>query len=111
MALFQTDPETLSKLLVYGESFPDYPKGFVPPSLTDPNYVPPNKSGPLLAYAYFMIPFTTLTVILRLWVRNRVKGMVFGWDDWLIIPGLVRYESNPPRFAHKLTRFSYLPWE
>jgi hypothetical protein len=110
MALFKTDPETLTKLLTYAASFPDYPKDFVPPPLTDPNYVPPNRAGPLLIYAYFMIPLTTLTVIARLWVRKRVKGMIFGWDDWLIIPGLVRYESNPLCFAHKLTRLSSLPW-
>jgi hypothetical protein len=90
--LLKDNPKTVAQLLAYAARFPDFPKGFVPPSLTDPNYVPPNKSRPLLLYAYFMVGFTTVAVILRLWIRKWVKGMRFGWEDYLIIPGQVREE-------------------
>jgi hypothetical protein len=91
--LLKEDPTTVAELLAYAATFPDFPKNFVPPSLTDPNYVPPNKSRPLLIYAYFMLGFTTLAVTLRLWIRKKVKGMAFGLDDYLIIPGQVREEQ------------------
>jgi hypothetical protein len=103
MALLKEDPKKLAELLAYASTFPDFPKPFTIPSLTDPNYVPPNRSGPLLIYCYFMLGFTTLVVGLRLWIRKRVKGMIFGWDDWLIIPGQVRYKNIFMCFAHKLT--------
>jgi hypothetical protein len=90
--LLKEDPKTIAKLLTYAARFPDFPKNFVPPGLIDPNYVPPNKSRPLLIYAYFMVGFTTLTVILRLFIRKWIKEMLFGWDDYLIIPAQVREE-------------------
>jgi len=91
--LLKEDPTKVAELLAYAATFPDFPKNFVPPSLIDPNYVPPNKSRPLLIYAYFMLGFTTLAVTLRLWIRKRVKGMDLGLEDYLIIPGQAR-ETN-----------------
>jgi hypothetical protein len=89
MALFKEDPKKLIALLNYASKFPDFPKNFSPPSLTDPNYVPPTNYTGLEVFAYVMAPLTTIAVISRLWIRKRVKGMLFGWDDWLAIPGQV----------------------
>jgi len=36
-----------------------------------------------------MAVIMTAIVCVRLWIRKWVKGMVFGLDDWLAIPGLV----------------------
>jgi energy-converting hydrogenase Eha subunit A len=83
------DPKTVLEFLKYASTFPDYPKNFVPPSLIDPNYVPPTNYIRLEIYTYFMAALMTIVVAARLWIRKRVKGMKFGWDDWLAIPGLV----------------------
>jgi hypothetical protein len=92
--LLKEDPKKVAQLLAYAATFSDFPKNFVPPSLKDPNYVPPNKSQPLLIYAYFMIGFTTFVVVLRLWIRKRAKGMDLGPEDYLIIPGQVCEEQT-----------------
>jgi len=89
MALLKEDPATIAALLEYAMQFPDFPKNFSIPSLADPNYEPPDRGPPIEKYAYAMMGLTTWTVIARLWIRKRVKGMVFGWDDWLIIPGQI----------------------
>jgi hypothetical protein len=94
--LLQQDPSKVVALLNYASSFPDFPKNFTLPALVDPNYVPPNKSHPLEMLCYVMAALTTVTVVLRLWIRRRVKGMVFGADDWLIIPGQVRASCMTP---------------
>jgi hypothetical protein len=83
------DSKRVAELLKYASSFPDYPKNFVPPGLLDPNYVPPTNYARLEMYTYCMTVLMTVIVCVRLWIRKRVKGMVFGWDDWLVIPGLV----------------------
>ncbi|KAF1808895.1 hypothetical protein P152DRAFT_476982 [Eremomyces bilateralis CBS 781.70] len=87
--LLEEDPDKLIALLEYGATFPDYPKNFTLPGLLDPNYVPPNKSRPLEVLCYCLAAISTIVVFLRLWIRKRVKGMMFGWDDWLIIPGQI----------------------
>jgi hypothetical protein len=92
--LLKEDPKKVVQLLAYAATFPDF-KGLNPPDLSDPNYVPPNNSPLILIYAYVLAGLTTLTVILRLWIRRRVQGMVFGWDDYLIIPGQVGVRQNP----------------
>jgi hypothetical protein len=83
------DPKTILEFLNYASTFPDFPKGFVPPSLLDPNYVPPTNFIRLEVFTYIMMVLMTATVAARLWARKRIKGMVFGLDDWLAIPGLV----------------------
>jgi energy-converting hydrogenase Eha subunit A len=83
------DPKTLLEFLHYASTFPDYPKNFTPPGLLDPNYVPPTNYVRLERYTYVMAAIMTIVVVIRLWIRKRIKGMVFGWDDWLAIPGLV----------------------
>jgi hypothetical protein len=105
--LLKEDPKKVAQLLTYAATFPDFPKNFVPPSLTDPNYVPPNKSQSLLIYAYFMIGFTTLVVALRLWIRKRARGMVFGLEDYLIIPGQVCEEQILQDLPRGLTILRY----
>jgi hypothetical protein len=87
--MLNEDPKVITELFAYAATFPDFPQNFTPPSLLDPHYVPPNRSHSIIIYAYFMIGFTTLAVIFRLWVRKTVKGMVFGWDDYLILPAQV----------------------
>ncbi|KAK1985718.1 hypothetical protein LZ30DRAFT_355846 [Colletotrichum cereale] len=89
MDLLRSDPSKFLKLIQYASTFPDYPKGFVFPALADPNYVPPNHGGNFVAYSYAMAILTTVVVIARLWVRRTVKGLTFGLDDWLMIPGQI----------------------
>src|ERR1700753_1705432 len=83
------DPKRLLQFLQYASQFPDYPKNFTPPGLLDPNYVPPTNYVRLERYTYAMGAIMTIVVLARLWIRKRIKVMVFGWDDWLAIPGLV----------------------
>jgi hypothetical protein len=83
------DPKKVLEFLAYASTFPDFPKDFVPPSLIDPNYTPPTNYIRLEIYTYVMAILMTITVVARLWARKRIKGMVFGLDDWLAIPGLV----------------------
>lgn len=93
-AILKEDPKKVAQLLAYAATFPDF-KGFNPPDLSDPNYIPPSNSAIVIIYAYILAGITTLTVILRLWIRRRVQGMVFGWDDYLIIPGQVGVWQSP----------------
>ena len=92
--LLQDDPAKAMALLTYASRYSDFPQPFVPPALLDPNYVPPNSSRPLEILCWCMAAFSTVVVVLRLWVRKSVKGMSLGLDDWLIIPGQVRRSSS-----------------
>ena len=93
MALLQASPEELLRMLAYASKFPDFPKNFTLPYVTNPKYIPPDNSARLEIFAYVMAVITTASVIARLWIRKWVKGMVFGLDDWLIIPGQVIDEN------------------
>jgi hypothetical protein len=81
--------EDLIKMYQIGHVFPDFPSGFTPPWLTDPNYVRPSTQ-PVL---YAVIGVTTLAmcivVIARLIVRSHLKKSVWGFDDWLILPAWI----------------------
>ena len=82
------DTKKVLELLKHAASFPDFPKNFVPHSLTDPNYVPPTNYTRFERYTCCMAVLMNVMVLARLWSRKRIKGMVFGCDDWLAIPGL-----------------------
>jgi len=83
------DPKRIVQFLNYASTFPDFPKNFTPPWLTDPNYVAPANYARLESFTYVMAVLSTVVVVARLYIRKRIKGMVFGWDDWLAIPGLI----------------------
>lgn len=87
--LLNEDPIKLAALLKYASTFPDFPENFTLPALLDPNYVAPHNSLALEVLCYVVAALSTITVVLRLWIRKRMKGMQWGWDDWLIIPGQV----------------------
>lgn len=83
------DPKRLVQFLAYGSAFADFPKTLNFPGLSDPNYVPPDKSKSVLIWVYSILCLSTIAVGMRLYIRAAVKAVVFGWDDWLIIPGQV----------------------
>lgn len=62
-----------------------------PSSLSE---IPPNtlnyNAGPLIIWSLASICVVMLVIVgLRLWAR-RIKGLMFGLDDWLIIVCTVR---------------------
>jgi hypothetical protein len=75
----------LLKLQQLGELFPDYPKNFIPPALTDPNYVPPYRGQFSFNASVVMSALLLVVVPLRLLVRLRLRTSTWGWDDTLII--------------------------
>ncbi|ORY10943.1 hypothetical protein BCR34DRAFT_614882 [Clohesyomyces aquaticus] len=87
MDLLQTNPAKFIALERYAATFPDFPQDFVYPSLLDPKYIPPTSYERMEKYAYVMGAISTIVVVLRLWIRKRVTVLVWGVDDWLIIPG------------------------
>ncbi|KAF2402025.1 hypothetical protein EJ06DRAFT_372004 [Trichodelitschia bisporula] len=85
--IFELPPSELAKALAYAARYPDFDPTFIPPRLLNPEYVPPNTFPRFEALAYVTAVLTTGFVLARLWIRGRVKKLVFGLDDWLIIPG------------------------
>jgi len=107
MSLLDASTEELLAMLAYESRFPDFPKNFTLPYLTNPHYVPPTNCIRLEVFAYVMAVFTTSSVVGRLWIRKKVKRMVLGMDDWLVIPGQVRHEGYCICVAAELTQFRF----
>ena len=53
-----------------------------------------DRTHEFLALAYSMIALSTISVFLR-FLSRRVTRMSLMWDDWLILVGLVSYDSRP----------------
>jgi hypothetical protein len=79
----------LLKLQKIGELYPDYPPNFVPPGLSNPNYVPPFRGHYLFNSAVVLSALLLIIVPLRLIVRLRFRQSAWGWDDTLIIPATI----------------------
>jgi hypothetical protein len=73
------------------------PPNFTPPALLDPNYVPPNKGPQILAAAISITVLATIIVTLRLFLRVFHRSQKFQWDDYLIIPAMVRSRPHSNR--------------
>lgn len=82
--LFQIIQSRLSgQMKTFGEDF-------VPPALTDPNYVPPDQGPFLLAFSIATVSFAGLVVALRFYARSRRTGRSgLGVDDYMMILALV----------------------
>jgi hypothetical protein len=89
----------LLAFLQYAETFPNYPKGFIPPSFTDKNYVPPYRGTSVLVTALVMMSLALISVLARLWVRRFQNQRAWGPDDWAMIPALVSIHSKQGRNA------------
>jgi hypothetical protein len=75
----------------YASSFPDFPANFVPPALSDPNYVPPFRGMPVIVLVSVTIAISILVVVVRLLARTTVDKHAIGLDDCFIVAGLVCY--------------------
>jgi hypothetical protein len=84
--------DNIGSLLIYlqwAETFPDFPKNFTFPSLTDPNYVPPYNGQSIIISNWILMPLALLLVIARLAARTFRGQRRLGWDDWVIIPATI----------------------
>jgi hypothetical protein len=96
-----TDAKDLANLLLVqklAESYPDYPKNFIPPAYIDPNYVAPNDGGSVIIICAVSMALAVIAVVVRLVARSVRDGDRFGADDWTIIPATVcafRARSRP----------------
>jgi hypothetical protein len=87
-----TGPEKLRLLATQG---PAPPAGFIPPSITDPNYVAPNRAKGIIIASVVSGAVAFIVVIARLIIRAFRKGIGrWGADDWWIIPGAVSSNSK-----------------
>lgn len=55
-----------------------------------PNYVHESKAGAIIAVGTIMLALQFFVTAFRLYLRYFSPRMVWGWDDWAIIPGVVR---------------------
>jgi hypothetical protein len=105
-----TDPKELANLLLVqalAETYPDYPKNFIPPKYVDPNYVAPNIGYRITIVCYISMPVALIVVVARLICRYARAGDTFGPDDWLVIPATVRIpegDGSLHRSGNLLTR-------
>jgi hypothetical protein len=60
----------LAAIIKYGESFPDFPKSFIPPAWLNPNYVAPNRSLRVQVIALLSMTLAFIVVFCRLYVRT-----------------------------------------
>jgi hypothetical protein len=66
------------------------PPGFTPPSLLNPNYVPPDRGPQVIAVTITFTIVAVIIVALRLYLRVFHRDQKVKWDDYLIVPAIVR---------------------
>jgi hypothetical protein len=82
------DLKKVLELLKHAASFSRFPPKLCSPFSNQSDCVPPTNCTRFERYICCMAVLMNVMVLARLWSRKRIKGMVFGWDDWLAIPGL-----------------------
>ncbi|KAF2396914.1 hypothetical protein EJ06DRAFT_177948 [Trichodelitschia bisporula] len=87
VVLQEKDPEFLAEMIIWAQKFPDFPTDMAP--WADPEWLARTNYQRCQTFSIIMGIISTIVLCARLWARRRVKGMVFGWDDWWIIPGQV----------------------
>jgi hypothetical protein len=85
--------QTLLDMETILKQYPQFPINFIPPSLTDPNYKPPNRGPAIAAACIVMLTLMVIIVIARLLVRGVWRRQLWGLDDWWIIPATVNTNS------------------
>jgi hypothetical protein len=83
-----TNAQDLANLLLLeqlAESYPDYPKNFIPPAYLDPNYVPPSEGFRVTIVCSVSMALALIVVGARLTARRVKVGDRVGADDWAII--------------------------
>jgi hypothetical protein len=73
----------------YEQRFPDWPSGFIPPRLIDPDYIAPNRSHGPIAFILFSVAITTIIVSLRISVRIASAPNSIWWDDFAAALGML----------------------
>jgi hypothetical protein len=86
------EQQQLISLYQYEMVFPDFPANFSFPSVTDPNYVAPDRRGAILAVVILCTVVASLITILRLVVRymdRTSKTKAWTIDDYFACAALV----------------------
>ena len=81
--------QDLIDLIELSQYFKNFPKDFIPPKFTDPDYVPPSREMWMVAFATASFVLTAAIFTARIVVRVMSKSM--GKDDWAIIAAFVRF--------------------
>src|ERR1700761_1962187 len=79
------------------------PPGFTPPSLLNPDYVPPDRGTEVVAVTIAFTVVAVIIVALRLFLRVFHRDQKVKWDDYLVIPAIVR---RYPRVNQKVLCFA-----